>query len=89
MFLSQIDIFCGCNVHITLFAVFPECPVGSVHQVSPYEQDKTSTAHFGQKRLPVASCLPIRIQGAAAAYSPEDNAPQSRECHAELDAFSS
>lgn len=62
---------------------FPECPVGPVHKISPHEQNKTTTAHFGQERLLAASCVPLRVQGAATPDPAEDDAPQSRERHAE------
>lgn len=62
---------------------FPEFPNGPVPEVGPYEQNKTSAACFGQKWLPVTSRVALRVQGVAAPYPAEDNAPQSWECDAE------
>lgn len=70
-------------VTLNIVLCFLEFPVGSVSEVGPYEQSKATAACFGQKWLPVASCVPLRIQGVAASKPAEDDAPQSRELHAE------
>lgn len=62
-----------------------ELPVGSVPEVGAYEQSEAAAARFGQKWLPVMSRVPLRIQGVAASNAAEDDAPQSRELHAELE----
>lgn len=43
---------------LNMLLCFLEFPVGSVPEVGPYEQSETTAARFGQKRLPVASCVP-------------------------------
>lgn len=62
---------------------FSECPAGPLCKISPHEQDETTTAHSGQKRLLTASRVSLRVQGDAAPHPAEDDAPQPRERNAE------
>lgn len=64
-------------VTFNVLICFPEFPIGLVPEVGPYEQNKTSAACFGQKWLPVTSCVSLGVQGVAAPYPAEDDAPQS------------
>lgn len=83
MTLSETNMWGVHMVTLNIVLCFLEFPVGSVSEVGPYEQSKATAACFGQKWLPVASCVPLRIQGVAASKPAEDDAPQSRELHAE------
>lgn len=62
---------------LNVLICIPELPNGPVPEVGAYEQNKTPAACFGQKWLPVTSCVSLGVQGAAASYPAEDNAPQS------------
>lgn len=73
------------TVSLNILLCFLEFPAGSVREVGPYEQSEASAACFGQKWLPLASRVPLRIQGVAASDAAEDDAAQSRELHAELE----
>lgn len=82
---SQVAVFDTTIINlVSVFLLFiSECPVGPVHKISPHEQDKTTAAHSGQKWLPAASRVSLRVQGSAPPHTAEDDASQSRERHSQ------